>query len=65
MRRETQVSHGHRPVMVFGGADTLRQRDHDRIRRRAIAQLEKLGHTVTTLSPSAAAVSRRPLRIRP
>lgn len=29
------------------GADTLRQRDHDRIRRRAINQLEKLGHTVT------------------
>lgn len=29
------------------GADTLRQRDHDRIRRRAIAQLEKLGHKVT------------------
>ena len=29
------------------GADTLRQRDQDRIRRRAIAQLEKLGHKVT------------------
>lgn len=29
------------------GADTLRQRDHDRIRRRAIAQLERLGHSVT------------------
>lgn len=28
------------------GADTLHQRDHDRIRRRAIAQLEKLGHKV-------------------
>lgn len=29
------------------GADTLRQRDQDRIRRRAIAQLEKLGLKVT------------------
>jgi len=29
------------------GADTLRQRDQDRIRRRAISQLEKLGHKVT------------------
>ena len=28
------------------GADTLRQRDQDRIRRRAISQLEKLGHKV-------------------
>lgn len=28
------------------GADTLRQRDQDRTRRRAIAQLEKLGHKV-------------------
>jgi len=28
------------------GADTLRQHDQDRIRRRAIAQLEKLGHKV-------------------
>ena len=29
------------------GADTPRQRDQDRIRRRAISQLEKLGHKVT------------------
>ena len=29
------------------GADTLRAHDQDRIRRRAIAQLEKLGHKVT------------------
>ncbi len=29
------------------GADFLRQRDTDRIRRRAISQLEKLGHKVT------------------
>jgi transposase len=29
------------------GADTLRQRDQDRIRRRAISQLEKLGLKVT------------------
>ena len=28
------------------GADTLRKRDQDRIRRRAISQLEKLGHKV-------------------
>ncbi len=28
------------------GADTLRQHDQDRIRRRAVAQLEKLGHKV-------------------
>jgi transposase len=28
------------------GADTLRQHDQDRIRRRAISQLEKLGHKV-------------------
>ena len=29
------------------GADTLRAHDQDRIRHRAIAQLEKLGHKVT------------------
>jgi hypothetical protein len=29
------------------GADFLRQRDHDRIRRHAISQLEKLGLKVT------------------
>ena len=29
------------------GADTLRHHDQDRIRRRAISQLEKLGHKVT------------------